>query len=159
MFEPGAMAATCAAIVMNMPADPARAPLGATWTITGNGAPRNCRTTSRMASIRPPGVSRVTITAAQRSFVATVMARSRWAAVAPLITPLTSAPTTHGGGGVSVVGSWARRGFVASSARHAAVAKMHEKRPTAPAQVYMSPTERGNGPSHGDYNGPWLHLW
>ena len=41
MFVAGAIAATCAAIVMNTPADAARAPVGATYTMTGSGALSN----------------------------------------------------------------------------------------------------------------------
>ena len=35
MLEPGAIAATCAASVMNVPAEPAHAPCGATYTTIG----------------------------------------------------------------------------------------------------------------------------
>ena len=38
MFDPGAMTATCAAMVMNVPALAARLPPGPTHTITGSGA-------------------------------------------------------------------------------------------------------------------------
>ena len=41
MFVAGAIAATAPAMVMNVPADAARAPDGATYVTTGSGALRN----------------------------------------------------------------------------------------------------------------------
>ena len=57
MLVPGAMAATCPAIVMKVPADAARAPLGDTYTTTGTLAFRIALTIMRVDSTRPPGVS------------------------------------------------------------------------------------------------------
>src|SRR6185436_18374595 len=44
-------------MVMNTPAEPAPAPLGATYTITGTGVPRSSLTIVRVELSRPPGVS------------------------------------------------------------------------------------------------------
>ena len=55
MLVPGAIAATCAASVMNVPALAARLPAGATHTITGSGASSTALTISRVASSEPPG--------------------------------------------------------------------------------------------------------
>jgi hypothetical protein len=57
MFVPGAMAATAAAIVINTPADAARAPDGLTQLITGTRAARMSLIISRMLVSSPPGVS------------------------------------------------------------------------------------------------------
>ena len=58
MFVPGAMAAMWADMVMNVPAEAARAPPGATYTATGTLAPNIAFTISRVLVTRPPGVSR-----------------------------------------------------------------------------------------------------
>jgi len=57
MLVPGAMTAKLAAVKMNVPADAARAPLGATYTATGTSAASRCWTILRVASYAPPGVS------------------------------------------------------------------------------------------------------
>jgi len=44
-------------MVMNAPAEAARAPVGDTYTMTGMGAFRRSRTMERMERSRPPGVS------------------------------------------------------------------------------------------------------
>ena len=62
IFVPGAMAATWAAIVIRTPAEAARAPLGATYTMTGTGEFRMDCTMSRIAVSRPPGVSNCRMT-------------------------------------------------------------------------------------------------
>ena len=54
---PGAIAATCAAYVMNTPADAALEPAGATYTIIGTSEERIAFTISLMDKSRPPGVS------------------------------------------------------------------------------------------------------
>ena len=54
---PGAMAATCAARVMNVPALAARAPAGPTQTITGSGASSSVPDDVARGSSAPPGVS------------------------------------------------------------------------------------------------------
>jgi hypothetical protein len=64
MFVAGAMAATWAAIAMNVPADVARAPDGATNTTTGTCAFRNSASILYVESMSPPGVSMVNTTAA-----------------------------------------------------------------------------------------------
>src|SRR5215467_5624212 len=63
MFVPGAMAATCPAMVINVPAEAARAPLGATYTTVGTLALSRALTISRVESTSPPGVSSWKITA------------------------------------------------------------------------------------------------
>ena len=61
MFVPGAITATCAARVMNVPALAARAPDGATQTMVGSGASSRLDTIFCVASRLPPGVlSRMT---------------------------------------------------------------------------------------------------
>jgi hypothetical protein len=57
MLVAGAIAATCAAIVMKAPADAARAPVGDTYTITGTGEFSMSRTIERIDRSSPPGVS------------------------------------------------------------------------------------------------------
>ena len=70
MFVAGAMYARCAASVMNVPALAARAPEGATQTMTGSGASRNDCLISFIAVMLPPGVSSCTTTAAAPSAAA-----------------------------------------------------------------------------------------
>ncbi len=67
MFVPGAMYARCDASVMNVPALAARPPLGATHTMVGSGASSSADTIRWVASRLPPGVFKVTITAAEPS--------------------------------------------------------------------------------------------
>ena len=57
MFVAGAMPTRLAAYEMYTPAEPARAPSGATYTITGTFDARMRRLMSRIASESPPGVS------------------------------------------------------------------------------------------------------
>ena len=57
MLVVGAMPTRFAAYEMYTPAEPARAPSGATYTITGTLELRMRRLMSRIASDRPPGVS------------------------------------------------------------------------------------------------------
>ncbi len=64
MFVSGAIASTSAASEIHTPADAARAPAGATYTITGIRSVSSRCTILRIESSRPPGVSR-TITAAE----------------------------------------------------------------------------------------------
>ncbi len=63
MFVPGAIASRSAACEIHTPADAARAPLGATYTITGIFSESSFCTIFRIESSSPPGVSS-TITAA-----------------------------------------------------------------------------------------------
>ncbi len=77
MLVPDAITATCPASVMNVPALAARAPDGATQTITGSGASRTLDTIFWVASRLPPGVlSRIT-TAEAPSPAATAMPSAR----------------------------------------------------------------------------------
>ena len=57
MLVVGAIAATCPAIVMNVPADAARAPGGATKVTIGTRAFRKRPVILYVESMRPPGVS------------------------------------------------------------------------------------------------------
>ena len=77
MFVAGAMAATCAAIVMKTPAEAARAPVGATYTTTGTSAFMMLCTIERIERSRPPGVSSRTTSASARTARARSMAVSR----------------------------------------------------------------------------------
>ncbi len=61
---PGAIAATGLDISTNAPAEAARAPLGATYPITGTALPRMASSISSIDEPRPPGVSMVIRTAA-----------------------------------------------------------------------------------------------
>ncbi len=63
MLVAGAIAATCAAMVMKTPAEAARAPVGATYTMTGISAFRMAWAMDRMERSRPPGVLRRTMSA------------------------------------------------------------------------------------------------
>ncbi len=56
MLVAGAIAATCAAMVMNTPAEAARAPVGDTYTMTGTGEARMLWTIERIDRSSPPGV-------------------------------------------------------------------------------------------------------
>ena len=56
MFVPGAMAAMLAESVMKTPADPARDPLGAIYTMTGTVEPKIPWTIFLVDSSKPPGV-------------------------------------------------------------------------------------------------------
>src|SRR4029453_17775794 len=67
MLVPGAIAAKLAAAKMNVPADAARAPLGATYTATGTLAASRRWTILRVASYMPPGVSSWMTKSAARS--------------------------------------------------------------------------------------------
>jgi len=57
MLVEGAIAATCAAMVMKTPADPARAPGGPTQITIGTLAFNSACTMSRVVESSPPGVS------------------------------------------------------------------------------------------------------
>jgi len=56
MFVAGAMAATWAAMVRKTPAEAARAPVGATYTMMGISELRMLWTMERMERSSPPGV-------------------------------------------------------------------------------------------------------
>jgi hypothetical protein len=77
MFVAGAMAATCAASVTNVPALAARLPDGPTHTSTGTSAASSAWTMSRVASSEPPGVSSSMTTASAPSDTARVMPSAR----------------------------------------------------------------------------------
>ena len=79
MFEVGCMAATFAAIVTNAPAEAAWAAAGPTHTRIGTSLPSIARTTSRVASSMPPGVSSRIATASKPSAFARASDSSRWA--------------------------------------------------------------------------------
>ena len=81
MLVVGAIAATWAAAVMNVPAEAACAPSGATNTTTGTGEARIASTIFLVGSMRPPGVSSRTIRTWASSFVALSTARDRNRAV------------------------------------------------------------------------------
>ena len=73
----GAIAARCAASVMNVPALAACAPEGPTHTMTGSGASNSAWTMSRVASSEPPGVSSWMTTAGAPSAAAFAMPSRR----------------------------------------------------------------------------------
>ncbi len=76
MFVFGAMAATSAARVTNVAADPARAPSGATQAMTGTSLPRMAFTIRSMLDSSPPGESMTMSAAAAPSSAATRSASS-----------------------------------------------------------------------------------
>ncbi len=72
----GAIAATCADIVMNVPADAACPPAGDTYTITGTSDDWIRLTMSCIELTRPPGVSSLMTTARASVSSASSMPRS-----------------------------------------------------------------------------------
>ena len=76
MLVPGAIAATWPDMVMNVPADAAIAPLGATYTITGTFADWMRWTMCSIDDCRPPGVSSLMTTAFASVRSASSMPRS-----------------------------------------------------------------------------------
>jgi hypothetical protein len=97
IFVAGAIAATCAAIVMNTPADAARAPVGATYTMTGISALRMVCTIDRMERSSPPGVSSWMMRACERSAWARSTAVAMRRTVTGVIAPSISIRDTGGG--------------------------------------------------------------
>ena len=88
MFVFGAMALTCAARVMNVAADPARAPSGATQAMTGTSLPRMALMIRSMLVSSPPGESMTMSAAAISSSAATRSASSTYAALTWSMTPV-----------------------------------------------------------------------
>src|SRR2546422_467132 len=97
MLVAGAIAATWAAIVMKTPAEAARAPVGATNTMTGNSAFIMRWTIARIARSSPPGVSSWMTSAWARSAWARSIARPTSRSVTGLITPSISIVATGAG--------------------------------------------------------------
>ena len=91
---PGAIAARLAAIVTNIPADAALAPDGATYTITGSGAPSRSSTSLRVVLNKPPGVSNSMTNARALRACAALIDCSTKSATAGLIDASTSITTT-----------------------------------------------------------------
>src|SRR3984885_13787765 len=87
MLVPGAIAATSAASTMMHPADAARAPRGATNTITGARAFISRWMISRIEESRPPGVSSWRTNAAEFRASASEMPRAIYSALAALMDP------------------------------------------------------------------------
>ena len=85
MLVAGAIAATCAAMVMNTPAEAARAPVGATYTTTGTSEARMLCTIERIDRSRPPGVLSWRISACAPSARARSIAEESSRAVIGLI--------------------------------------------------------------------------
>jgi len=77
MLLEGAIAAMCAASVMNTPAEPARAPGGPTHTTTGTLADSSACTMSRVEERSPPGVSMRMISASAPCASASLIASIR----------------------------------------------------------------------------------
>ena len=90
MFVFGAMAATSAASVTKVAADPARAPSGATQAMTGTSLPRIAFTMRSMLVSSPPGESMTMRAAASPSSAATRSASSMYAALTWSMTPVSS---------------------------------------------------------------------
>ena len=76
MFVAGAIAAIAPAMVMNVPAEAARPPDGATYVTTGSGALRKSVVIRYVESINPPGVLIVNTTAGAPAAWASAMTRS-----------------------------------------------------------------------------------
>src|SRR5512139_233355 len=102
MLVPGAIAAMCAASVMNTPADPACAPLGATYTTTGMGDSRRSLTIDRVACNSPPGVFRRSTMRTDPSLAAVEMPRWTYWDVAGVMGPWTVSALTCCAGTVQV---------------------------------------------------------
>ena len=81
VLVPGAMAATSAASRMKKPADAARAPEGATYTITGTGDASIFAMIERVESTRPPGVRNSISTASALVCRACSMARPMYSSL------------------------------------------------------------------------------
>src|SRR5215470_1261004 len=96
MFVAGAMAATWAASVMNTPAEAARAPVGATYTMTGISEFKMVWAMERMERSSPPGVLSRTTRACACSARARSMAAVRSRAVTGVIAPSMSTMATGG---------------------------------------------------------------
>src|SRR5712692_449553 len=95
MLVPGAIAATCAARVMNTPALPACAPPGPTQASTGTRERKKAATTIRVESNEPPGVSISTSSASCPDCWARSTQSTRYAAEPASTVPLSSQrPTT-----------------------------------------------------------------
>jgi hypothetical protein len=78
-----------------VPADAARAPLGATYTITGTGDAIISLMMSRVDETSPPGVSSRITSAAAFSCLAFWIACAIWRVVATPMTPFTSVTKTR----------------------------------------------------------------
>ena len=120
MFVPGAMAAIFAAIVMKTPAEAARAPVGATYTMTGMGEPRMVCTIERIERSSPPGVLSWTIRACAPSFWARSSAIVSKRTVTGVMAPSISMEATGGGAaaaGPAVESSAARPSRMAAMPR------------------------------------------
>ena len=87
MLDPGAITAKFAAAVRNVPADPACAPWGETYTTTGRGAASSRSTMSRVAPSMPPGVSSLMTSTVAPVFSASPIARRMYRSLTGLITP------------------------------------------------------------------------
>jgi len=87
MLVPGAIAATCPAMVMKVPAEPAQAPCGATYTSTGTRALSIAWITSLVDSTSPPGVSSWSSSASAPACSARAMPFTMWSAEAGLMEP------------------------------------------------------------------------
>src|SRR5712691_11904875 len=89
MLVPGAIAATWAARVINVPAEAARAPLDETYTTVGTLAFNSALTISRVESTSPPGVSSWKITATALASSARRILSVIYSRMTGLITPST----------------------------------------------------------------------
>src|SRR5881397_1784497 len=97
MLVAGAIAATLAAIVMNTPAEAARAPVGPTHTTTGISALSRRWQIARIERSRPPGVSSWITSACAPSAFARAIALSTSRSVTGLMTPSTTTVATGAG--------------------------------------------------------------
>lgn len=94
---------------MNTPAEVARAPGGATCTITGKVELSISETISRVESSSPPGVSSSMRTATALADSATAIPSRRWRLIGGVIGPLTSRRSTRAGSAAWAKPASARR--------------------------------------------------
>ena len=96
ILVPGAITAKLAAAVMKVPAEPALAPLGETYTATGTRASNSSSTMSLVEERRPPGVSSSMTTRVAPSSSACSRAREMKRSFTGLMMPSTLSSNTWG---------------------------------------------------------------
>src|SRR5262249_20177600 len=102
-FVPGAIAATSADSRMKIPADPARLPVGATYTMTGTGEAGIFSIIARGEGTNPPGVFISMSTAEALRACASAIARPMYSSVIGWIVSLTTIFRTCAGATVLAV--------------------------------------------------------
>src|SRR2546425_2044120 len=138
MLVAGAIAATWAAIVMKTPAEAARAPVGATYTMTGTSALNMRWTIARIERSSPPGVSSWMTSAWARSAWARSMAMPTRRSVTGLITPSMSIVATGAGAADATLASASNATASSVAPRLEAGATEGGPRPARPGFIVAS---------------------